>query len=140
MSYEYIEKGRGVKGILVASFVLFLSACFLFSGNLFFQALGILLLLFFLSCVYAFVKNEKWKLNIDSDRLTWSYPRLPKSSGEIDLREVAHILINDSNSDLIFTFSDGHFKKIKLIGLGENILKYLKSNHPQITLEYREGS
>jgi hypothetical protein len=151
--YYEIEKGRSIKAILLGGFVLFLSVGFSIAGieGSFYQGftwdstillgIGIFLFGLFISCLYAFIKGEKWEISISNSILSWSYPRWPKSNGSIELKNIAKVTIrNDSFSNLKIDFNNGDTKKIKLIGNNYKLKKFFEENYNDIEIEFIDGS
>jgi len=93
-----------------------------------------------LSGLYACLKGETWSMTVENGFLSWSYERWPRSSGRIDLAAVRSVVVNDCSSALVFAFADGSTRKIKLIGYGAKLRDYLVAQHPQITVEFIEGT
>ena len=102
--------------------------------------IGVVLVVFVISGVYAFLKGETWSICVQDGVLSWSYARWPMSNGSVDLRAARKVVVNDCSSTLLFTFADGTSRSIKLLGSGGRFRDYLKTAFPNIELEFIEGT
>ena len=99
---------------------------------------GVMLLALTASCIYSFIKNEEWTLEVNDGVLTWDYPRWPTSKGQIDLANVKHIRTHDSWCT--FTFVKGAKKRLRILGNRHRFYAYLEECFPNIILELSESS
>ena len=117
-----------------------MAVAFISARDPLFTTLGILFAFLACSGVYAYVKNEVWSMTIEDGVLTWSSPRWPKSSGKIKLCDVDTIGIQDGSGKVTLVMADGTQQQTRLVGYGANLRDYLKAHHPQITVNFFEGS
>src|SRR5437660_8149141 len=123
--YLYTQKARSPYVVLVTGFAAFLAVLFFVSRDPFFALFGIFLVVLVFSGIYGSLKGETWSMSVEDGILSWSYARWPKSSGQIDLRTVRDVVVDDCSSTLSFTFLDGSTRKIKLIGHASRFRDYL---------------
>ncbi|MFA6546970.1 MAG: hypothetical protein WCS99_21315 [Limisphaerales bacterium] len=139
-SYSYEQKGRSVYTVLVVGFVAVLAALFFFSHDPVFTTISAVLVILVCSGIFAFLRGETWSMSIEDGVLSWAYARWPKSSGRISLSTVRAIVIDDCSSSLTITFSDGSTRKVRLVGHASRLRDYLMAHHPEIAVEYVEGT
>ena len=138
--YTYTQKGRSVYTVLVVGFVAILAVLFFLSRDPVFTAISVFFVVLVCSGIFTFLKGETWSMSIQDGVLSWAYARWPKSSGRIELSAVRAIVIDDCSCALTITFADGSSQKTKLVGYGSRLRDYLATHHPQIAIEYVEGT
>ena len=134
--FKHTQKGRSILSLLVSGVVTILAVGFFLSGVLLFQAISFGLLILVVSSLYAIFRGEEWILGVADSNLYWSYPRWPRSSGEIDLSCVRRVLIDDSSGWLEFRIEDNSLRRVHLLGgAAYKLNDYLRQHFPDIDVE-----
>lgn len=134
--FKHTQKGRSILGLLATGVVTILTVGFFLSGVLLFQVISFGLLILVVSSLYAIFRGEEWILGVTDSILHWSYPRWPRSSGEIDLSGVRRVLIDDSSGWLEFRNEDNLLIRIRLLGgAAYKLNDYLRLHFPDIDVK-----
>jgi len=138
----FVQKqgGRSFFTLFVSAVVVFLTIFFLYTGNLIFILFGLVLAFFSCSCFYTLIINELWIITINEGVFSWSFPRWPKSSGEVSMTDVEWMTIDDNSSKVNIGNSHATIASIHLCGHGYRLLNFMEEYYPRIDVEYIESS
>jgi hypothetical protein len=92
------------------------------------------------SCLRSLIYKEDWISTIRGDQYQWTSPRWPKNSGDVNLKEVTRVIINENSSKLKFESIEGKELKGYHFGAACKLRGFIESNFPHIEIEYIESS
>lgn len=127
------QSPQAIGGITVAGVFGF---GFLLIEDIAFRIFGLLCLAAVISGLYAIWKREEYSIHIAASTLEWHYPRSKNPSGKIHLFDVNKVTIDEGNYLLTLHLKNSDTPKIKLACNCDELSKFMKSNYPNIAVEY----
>ena len=90
--------------------------------------------------LYSIISGGRVSITVESGKLTYTSTLWPKGKISFSLSDVVHIQVRNDSLSNRFTMKDRRVHKIRWIGAPYKFRDFIKSEFPNIEVEYIEGS